>query len=363
MPDKETFLITGANGFVGGWLVESLYLKGCANVRPGVRHTSTAVRLSRFPLQPVLADVMKPDQLAGAMEGVDRVVHTAYGSKRVTVEGTRNVLEAALNAGVQRLVYLSSAVVYGNAEGVVDEIFPTEKNGDEYTASKVEAEELCWEYADRGLPVTVIRPSIIYGPFGRMWTVDLASKLQSGNWGIFEGYGDGVCNMVYVGDLVEGILAAAHHPAATGEAFNLVGPDTVTWNDYFKRYNAALGLPELPTVNPGGARLRTRLMEPVRSTARFVRDHYEKPLRKLAYRFRPARMLMKSAETSLKTTPRWADLQLYNLDARYSGDKARTLIGYEPRVDLDRGLALTVGWLRQVGLAGEANGEGEGTGS
>ncbi|MBN1657736.1 MAG: NAD-dependent epimerase/dehydratase family protein [Anaerolineae bacterium] len=353
MPDKETFLITGANGFVGGWLVESLYLKGCANVRPAVRNASTAVRLSRFPLQPVLADVMKPHQLAEAMDGVDRVVHTAYGSKRVTVEGTRNMLDAALNAGVERFVYLSSAVVYGDVEGEADETAPIHRNGDEYTASKVEAEELCWEYAGRGLPVTVIRPSIVYGPFGRMWTVDLANKLQSGNWGIFHGYGDGICNMVYVGDLVEGILAAAHHLAAVGEAFNLVGPDRVTWNEYFRRYNAALGLPELPSIDPGGARLRTRLMEPVRSTARVVRDHFEKPLRKLAYRFRPAKMLMKSAETSLKTTPRWADLQLYNLDARYSIDKARRLLGYEPRVDLDRGLALTVAWLEQVGLAGE----------
>jgi nucleoside-diphosphate-sugar epimerase len=368
MSDKETILVTGANGFIGGWLVESLYLKGCANVRPAVRNWSRAVRLARFPLQPVSCDVMEPAQVAeavgglGGVDAADVVIHTAYGSRRVTVEGTRNMLDAALRAGAKRFVYLSSAVVYGDAEGDIDESFPYKNQGagaSEYAASKIEAEELCWDYARRGLPVTVIRPSIVYGPFGRTWTVDLASKLQSGNWGTFTGYGDGFCNAVYAGDLVEGILAAAHHPAAVGEAFNLVGPETVTWNDYFRRYNAALGLSELRQIEPGGAKLRTRLMEPVRGTARLMRDRFEAPLRQLASNFRPARQLMRSAETSLKTTPRWTDLQLFNLRARYSSEKARSLLGYNPRVDLDTGLGLTVGWLRQVGLADRPKGDEE----
>lgn len=348
---KDTILVTGANGFIGGWLVESLYMKGCARVRPGVRSWSRTVRLTRLPLEPVLCDVMDPVQVAAAVEGADRVIHTAYGSTGVTVEGTRHMLDAALQAGVQRFVYLSSAVVYGDAGGQVAENAPLGQNDDEYAASKRQAEALCWQYADRGLPVTIIRPSIVYGPFGRTWTVELAARLQSGNWGIFGGYGEGFCNLVYVADLVEGILAATHNPAAVGQAFNLVGPDTITWNDYFRRYNAALGLPELPQLQAGDARLRTRVMDPVRGVARFARDHFEKPLRRLAQRFRPARQLMKTAETSLKTTPRWTDLQLYNARAQYATDKARDLLGYEPRFDLDRGLALTVRWLEQVGLA------------
>jgi nucleoside-diphosphate-sugar epimerase len=357
MNGKETFLITGASGFIGGWLAETLQMQGGVEIRPGMRSWAKAVRLARFGLEPVLLDVMKPEMIEGAMagggssgSGTLRVVHTAYGSTRVTVEGTRNVLEAALRAGAARFVYISTTEVYGTPSGKVDETYPLAPTGNEYGDSKLEAEGLCWEYADKGLPVAVVRPTIVYGPFGRTWTVEMAAKLQSGNWGIFEGYGDGICNLLYVSDLVQGILLAARHPAAVGQAFNLSGPEPVTWNEYFSRFNAAMGLPILQRVEPNKTRLRTTLMSPVRNAARLAQKHYEKPLRRLAAKFPPAKAAMLSAEKSIRSTPRFEDLELYNRDAVYVTHKAQELLDYRPRFDVSAGLELTVAWLQNVGL-------------
>lgn len=358
MTGKETFLITGASGFIGGWLAETLHLRGDVDVRAGMRRWSKAVRLARFGLEPVLLDVMKPEQIDAAMgsrgaDGALRVIHTAYGTARVTVEGTRNMLEAALRAGAERFVYISTTEVYGTPHGSVDETRPLQTTGNEYGDSKIEAERLCREYGDRGLPVTIVRPTIVYGPFGRTWTVEMAAKLQSGNWGIFEGYGGGTCNLAYVSDVVEGILLAARHPAAAGQAFNLSGPEPITWNDYFGRYNTAMGLPALEKVQPNRMRLRATLMSPVRSVARLAQKRYDKQLRRLAAKFRPAKQAMLSAEKSIRSTPRFEDLGLYNRDALYLTDKAEDLLGYRPRFGVDAGLELTVAWLRNVGLVEE----------
>jgi nucleoside-diphosphate-sugar epimerase len=354
---RETYLITGANGFIGGWLAETLHARGGVDVRAGMRSWSKAVRLARFGLEPVLLDVMKPEMIAAAMDGAGstasralRVVHTAYGSTRVTVEGTRHMLEAALRAGAARFVYISTTEVYGTPSGRVDETYPLAPTGNEYGDSKLEAEGLCWDYGEKGLPVTVVRPTIVYGPFGRTWTVEMAAKLQSGKWGIFEGHGDGICNLLYVSDLVEGILLAARHPAAVGQAFNLSGPEPVTWNEYFSRFNAAMGLPLLRRVEPTKTRLRSTLMSPVRSAARLAQKHYEKPLRRLAATFPPAKAAMLSAEKSIRSTPRFEDLELYNRDALYVTEKAQRLLGYRPRFDVGAGLELSVAWLQNVGL-------------
>lgn len=357
MAARETFLITGANGFIGGWLAETLHLRDGVPVRAGMRSWSKAVRLARFGLEPVLLDVMKPEQIDAAMAGDEsadpgalRVIHTAYSSPRVTIEGTRNMLAGALRAGVGRFVYISSADVYGTPRGKVDETYPLTPTGIEYADSKIEAERLCWEYAEKGLPVTVLRPSIVYGPFSRTWTVEMAAKLQSGNWGVFEGYGQGICNLLYVSDLVEGLLLAARHPAAVGQAFNLSGPETITWNEYFARFNAAMGLPPLRKIEPNRTRLRATLMSPVRSAARLAKKRYEKPLRRLASKFRPAKEAMLSAEKSIRGTPSLEDLGLYNRDALYVTQKAQELLGYRPRFGVDAGLEFTAAWLRNVGL-------------
>jgi nucleoside-diphosphate-sugar epimerase len=350
MASRETILVTGATGFIGGWLVESLYLRDAADVRAGLRQWGSAVRLARFPMDMVLCDVMDPQQLREAMEGATHVVHCAYGSREVTVQGTRNVLEAAHRLGVERVVYLSTAEVYGNVAGEVDESFPYQLTGEAYTESKIEAERACWEYHEGGLPVTVIRPSIVYGPFGRTWTTELALKLQSGNWGAFEGHGEGFCNLIYVVDLVDGILLALRHEEAAGEAFNLCGPEVVSWNEYFSRFNDALGLPPLGKKGAGQMRLQTLFMEPVRRAAKLGVAQFGDQIRSVGKRSRLVKRLLKSAEHSLKTSPRLEDLPLYGRQARYSTAKAGAMLGFQPRFHLDDGLGLTVRWLEHVGV-------------
>ncbi len=350
MTNKETILVTGATGFIGGWLAETLYLSDSVHVRAGIRSWSNAARLGRFPLDIVRCDVLNQADIARAMSGVTAVIHCAIGSQDVIVRGTRNVLEAAHRQGVKRVVHLSTAEVYGNVSGPIDETCPYQYTGAAYGDSKIEAEKVCWEYHEKGLPLVVIRPPIVYGPFGRDFSVALARKLKSGKWGVFEEYGEGLCNLIYVSDLVAGIRLAVRREGAVGEAFNLSGPETITWNQYFRKFNAALGLPELTVKNPAGSQLRAAITEPIRASAKFILQRFEGSLKKAYQGSGKARYVMQRFERYMKTTPRLAELRLYNRDALYLSTKAQDVLGYRPRTDVDTGLKLTVGWINHLGL-------------
>lgn len=350
MINKETVLITGATGFVGGWLAETLSLNDVAHVRAGIRNWSNAARLARFPIEIVRCDVLNQEEITQALAGVSCIVHCAIGSREVIVQGTNNMLAAALRSKVRRFIHLSTAEVYGPVRGGVDETFPFQYTGGGYGDSKIEAEKLCWTYSEKGLPLVVLRPPIVYGPFGKDFSVKIAHRLKSGNWGIFKGYGDGFCNLVYVSDLVSGIMMAMQSDRAIGEAFNLNGPETITWNQYFQKFNEVLGLPVLKRLEPAGSRAQATLMEPVRSSAKVILKQFEKPLRKMYLRSREARYAMQHFERYMKTTPRLAELSLYNREARYLDVKARHILGYQPQIPLDTGLQLTAGWIEHLGL-------------
>ena len=353
MASNETILVTGAGGFIGGWIAETLYLNKTAHVRAGIRSWSSAVRLARFPLQIVLCDMMDKESIARSMSGSNYVINCVAGSSEAIIEGTANLLEVALGQKVERFVHLSTTEVYGNVGGKINETFPFQYTGNPYGDAKIEAEKLCWEYYHKGLPVTIIRPSIVYGPFSRDWSVGFAQRLQSGNWRIFNGFGEGICNLIYVADLVAGILLAVRNDCAVGEAFNLAGPETMSWNQYFRKFNAALDLPELRVIDPAKARLRARIMDPIRSFGKFVLMHFRAPLKKMSQEHRWARELMQYADKSMKTSPRSVELSLYNRDAEYLNTKACNTLGFEPRYGIDRGLELTVEWLKNVGLVSQ----------
>ncbi len=349
LPDTR-ILVTGAGGFIGGWLVETLCLNGFANVRCGVRRWATAARIARFPAEIVLCDLTNVDHVKAAMKGIDVVVHCAYGSRESTVRGTENLLEVAMQARVKRFVHLSTIDVYGGIEGEVDERAPLLLTGSPYGDSKIEAENFCWTYAGKGLPLVILRPTIVYGPYCKLWISKFAERLASGKWGIFKEVGDGTCNLVYVQDLVQAVLRSIENDKAVGEAFNINGGDLLTWNEYFSRLNAALHLPPLREIQPGSAHLRSGLMTPVKSFARYLVNNFGDTVTAVYRTSDLARRIMKRTEDNMKASPGPQELRMFGLKVHYSITKAQSLLGYRPKHDVTTGLDLSTQWLNHEGM-------------
>jgi predicted dehydrogenase/nucleoside-diphosphate-sugar epimerase len=353
-PADGKVLITGASGFIGGRIAEMGFLTEEFDVLAGIRQWSSAARLGRFPMSIISFDLLNQADVEKALNGVTMIVHCAKGGEGATVSGTRNLLEAAHRKGIERFVHLSTADVYGDAIGKVIEENPLRYTGTEYNQTKIDAEKACWEYREKGLPVVILRPSIVYGPFSKNWSVRFAHMLLQRKWGIYEGRGDGICNLIYVDDLVRIIFEALRNDKAVGEAFNVCTPVTMTWNEYFERFNKAMGLPPLPNITRGHSGLQLAVTEPVRKVGGFVRDHCMGPVKKVAETFEFAKKLMKQTEQALKTTPSREELSLFGRQAMYPGDKARETIGFVPEVSLDEGLSRTVEWLKTQGFFGPA---------
>ena len=352
MKTDRVILVTGGSGFVGNRFSEIIFLSGFAQVRVGVKSWAGAARAARFPVDIVLCDVLSYAQVAEAMKGVDAVVHCAVGDRKVIVDGTRNVLEAAANAGVQRVIHLSTAEVYGtHVSGRVDETSPCGPGGSEYADAKIEAEKVVWDYASRGLAVTVFRPSIVYGPWSAQWTAALGQLLQSGSWGSLAQYGDGTCNLIYVDDVVAAALNSIHTEKAIGQAFNLSGPDVVTWNEYFDRFNRAMGLPALEVRSASRTRIRSALGATVRAATQVVLKRYGDTIQRVYERGSWVAPIMKATKRWLNSNPSSTELDgLYSRKAIYDWSKAERLLGYRPSTDLDRGLRLSVDWMEYAGL-------------
>lgn len=348
MPERRV-LVTGAGGFIGGRMVEMLHASGAATVRASVRRWSTAARIGRLPVEIVLSDITRPEDCARAVEGMDFVIHCAVGSREVIVDGTRNLLQAAKDAGVRRVVHLSTIDVYGQATGKVDESLAFVPTGRVYGDNKIDAEYVAREFAEKGMEIVVLRPTIVYGPFSGLWTVEFAERLQNPPWLLPESVSSGLCNLVYVDDLVAAAMVSLSHPRAPGRAFNINGPDRPTWNAYFRALNDAMGLPPL---HPGGekaARGSAMVMKPVKATAKWMLKHYQKPIMALYQKSDVAKGMMKFAEGMIRKAPSAGEFELYSRHVDIDASLAASAIGFTPKIGMREGIELSVTWLRAHG--------------
>jgi nucleoside-diphosphate-sugar epimerase len=181
--------------------------------------------------------------------------------------------------------------------------------------------------------------------------VRTAKRLQSGQWGKFQKYGDGYCNAVYVDDLVSAIVLALESPAAVGHAFNIGGQGVVTWNEYFRRFNEALQLPPLVTRPAARSAVKAAVVERLGRIADAIVSRYEPAVMQIYLRGGPLGRLMKRVKTLLQCTPSPRELgDLYGRRAIYTDEKARCLLHYQPQFDLERGLKLCAMWLANGGF-------------
>lgn len=348
---KPRILVTGANGFVGGWYVEALHLSGWARVRAGISRWSGAARIARFPVDIVTCDVMDVNSLDAALADIDVVIHCARGREDdspVTTEGTRLLLERARLAGVRKVVFTSSVAVYGEATGTVREDTAPVAPLTAYGASKVRAEAICREMADERLSVVALRPTLIYGPFSDQWSLPYLTRFASGRWAALGARGLGKCNLVYVGDLVHFARYLIGRDTGAYAVFNANGPEVPTWNSYLERFNAALGY---PAMKPEAASLglQVALRRPVRRFGKYVLTNHRDALVSIANRNPSLKALMKRTEADLRLKPNDDEMQRFSTDVTYTMDAARR-IGFVPPTRVDEGLAMTADWARSMSL-------------
>lgn len=245
----QTILVTGATGFIGGRLVEHLVLHHKAKVKVLVRNFKNASRIARFPVEMISGDIIDPQTVFEAAAGCRYIFHCAYdfaGSPKhkedVAVKGTENICRAALAHHVERLVHVSTFSVYGETPaGQLTEDCPKQDTADIYARTKQAAEEMVLKYARQsGLPAVVIQPTIVYGPYSRPWTIGPLEQLQKGRVALVDG-GNGLCNAVYIDDVIDAMILAAVKDRSNGEVFLISGREPVSWKTFYQAFETLIG--------------------------------------------------------------------------------------------------------------------------
>jgi nucleoside-diphosphate-sugar epimerase len=326
-------LVTGATGFTGGHLATALARRGY-DVRALVRPRS----LGRFEHSSVAAagvtarpgDLTDPQALDEAAAGVDVVYHIAAtyreagqpdaAYRAINVRGTENVLNAARRGGARRVVHCSTGGVHGHIENPPANEDAPLAPGDIYQETKLEAESLAREYGrTHALEVVVARPIGIYGP-GDTRFLKMFRGLARGRFPML-GSGDAFYHLTYIDDLVEGFRLCGEVPVAAGRTYVLAGPRYTTLKELVALIARELG------VKP------PRVHLPV-------------------WPFWTAGLLCEMVCVPLRIEPPLyrRRVDFYTKSRAFDTTRARTELGYVPRVDLEEGIRRTAAWYREQGL-------------
>jgi len=316
--------LTGALGFIGRAIADR-----CAAEGVEVRGVDVAADPAR---DVVAGDVREPGEWQRHAEGCDVFIHLAavlgFGGRhedfwRINVLGTRNALDAAVAAGVERFVHTSSIVVFGDSfTGTVDERTPVRLTGRPYTDTKIASEQVVLQaHAAGELPCTIVRPGDVYGPGSRPWVILPLEAIRRRSV-LLPARGRGVLSPVYVDDLVDGYVRAAREPAALGQVITVTGPGPVTTRDFFRHHFEWLGM-----RGPMG------VPTPVALGMAAVADAF--------YRLRG-----EPSEANPGAVP------YMTRRGTISIDRARELLGYEPAVSLEEGMRRSREWAAAAGLLG-----------
>ncbi|MGA2547208.1 MAG: NAD-dependent epimerase/dehydratase family protein [Rectinemataceae bacterium] len=324
-------LVTGASGFIGDHLCAALAARG-DSVRALYRRKTPppellALRDSGSPgrgeVELFRADLGDGERVCEAVKGVGAVIHAAalasdWGDLdlflKANYDATVGLLEASRGAGASIFVYLSSAAVHGFGPHV-----DTKEGGPyyplkyPYQITKLMTEKYVLAQNAPGFRTTAIRPCNVYGPGDRMSTYQMYDAIMDGIFG-YIGSGRALTCPIYIDDLCAGVLAALDRSESGGEAIILTDGQKVAWKDYTRVMFAAVGSRKRPISLP----------KPIAFAAAWIMTAV-------------ARLFRSQSRPILTMYP----VEQGSADYHFSNEKARELLGFEPRVFYEEGLVRT----------------------
>lgn len=323
---KRAF-VTGATGFTGGHLTCKLIREGW-EVTALVRENSKYEALKQLGCRLVFSDITDKNSFSSSLKDIDVVFHIAafYRDegqdsvfRKVNVEGTRNLLEASLENKVGKFIHCSTVGVHGEIRNPPADEATAFDPGDPYQSSKLEGEQLVYDYIkNKKINGAIFRPVGIYGP-GDLRFLKLF-KMANAKVTITLGKGKVLYHLTYIDDLVDGIVLLAENPQAGGEIFILAGPEYTTISELLKLIADTLGkklfMIKIPVL----------------------------PVYMLAYLCETACKLLR-----IKPILYRRRLDFFLKDRAFTTDKAKNLLGYCPKVYLKEGLKKTAQWYKGQG--------------
>ncbi|MHA1230604.1 MAG: NAD-dependent epimerase/dehydratase family protein [Candidatus Helarchaeota archaeon] len=325
-------LVTGANGFIGSNLVRELLNKNI-EVKALILKGTNEKFLNGLNVLKIYGDVTKPKTIENIMKDVDVVYHLAaipsdWWNKsimEVNYNGTKNILEEAINSGVKRFIFMSSLVVHGfkNFHDADENtpIIDLKKAGRPYTKSKILCEKLLNENKDK-IEIVIIRPGFtIFGPNDIMTSFEICNTLETGSLP-FLNHGKAKMCYSYVENLVNGLILVSNHKKAAGETFILCDdkPQYISFYEFIDTICKELNV-KTPTTSIPYA-LAFPIISLYENICRIFRK--KKAPKLTTYRLRVAK---------------------YNLC--FKCDKAKKLLNYNPEIDFNEAIKRTVDWYKK----------------
>ncbi len=321
-------LVTGASGAIGPHLVARLLREG-QEVRGLVRASSDTTALRPLEIELAVGDLDDPASLLRATRGCQAVYHLARPKSRPrrhrssyfhgNVEGTANLMRAALESGVERFVHVSSTAVYGRgARRGVDETCP-ERPIDFHGKSKLAAERLVLEHVrEHGLPADIVRLPYVMGP-GQRSFAKIFRQIRRGRF-LLLGSGENQCRVLGCEDAVEALVLCGARRGPAGECFVLAGPEEMTLRDLLELAARELGV---------APRARSLPLAPFRVASDLTR-----------------RLLLPFGYESALNR----GVEFFRREHGFDGARARRELGWIPRFSAGETVRRMLAWYREAGL-------------
>ena len=353
----QSILVVGATGFIGRALVERLLDLGLSGVSVFARGAKKTITWRRRGVNVIVGDLTDAGAVAAAVRGKDLIINLAhdFAADRATNETNfGHLLDAVVDAEPRRFLHVSSVVVYdGWPDQDITEDLPLSRDNSDYIAAKVSAEKSIATRVDKsGTTSVILQPTIVYGPGSWLWTDVIVEKMLAGKIAVNAG-GRGLCNAVHVDDVVQGLLLAATQPVPTGQRYVLSASEPVSWRQFLEAYEAMIGKSSVVytdsrhdkhraaagAANDGSAREAGNW--PANVLGALLRELDRRLSTRFKIRTKAALLRLTQRTTDPVFYPGPGDAELYAARGRCLIGKARSELGYDPALDLAKGMALT----------------------
>jgi nucleoside-diphosphate-sugar epimerase len=326
-------LVTGGTGFIGSHLAEEGRRRGADVVVLGLtdrpEEQGNADLLRRSGVEIISGSITDAELCRRAARGATHIFHLAVAMREggksdeffesINLDGTRHLLEAASQQRVERFVYCSTIGIYGHrAPGITLEDSPLSP-GNIYERTKVSAELLVRDFAERcGVPSVILRPADVYGPRDQR-LLKMFKGVSRGRFPLF-GSGKGRRHMVYVEDVVSAFFKACERDAALNEGLIVAGPTACTLRELLDEVARATGSKRY------GVRLP---LAPMLGLAAVVEDV--------------------SSRLGIDPPIYRRRMDFFHSDSEFDTSRARRVLDWEPKVDLPEGIRRTLDDYRSTG--------------